>query len=111
VRSFALSVLDLLRFGTIRSVTHYLGVGGGLVKDIHKSKLRILYRKIPLHKVRTIGIDEFSIRKGREYLTVVTDSRTGRILTLWRARASKTSPLSSTSLPELAKGSRASPWI
>jgi transposase len=80
VRSFALSVLDLLRFGTIRSVAHYLGVGWDMVKDIHKSKLRILYRKIPLHKVRYIGIDEFSIRKGHEYMTVVTDLRTGRIL-------------------------------
>lgn len=80
VRSFALTVLDLLRFGTIRSVAHYLGVGWDLVKEIHKSKLRVLYRKIPLHKVRYIGIDEFSIRKGHEYMTVVTDLRTGRIL-------------------------------
>lgn len=80
VRSFALTVLDLLRFGTIRWVAHYLGVGWDLVKDIHKSKLRILYRTIPLHKVRYIGIDEFSIRKGHEYMTVVTDLRSGRIL-------------------------------
>jgi transposase len=80
VRSFALTVLDMLRFGTIRSVAHYLGVGWDMVKDIHKSKLRILYRKIPLHKVRYIGIDEFSIRKGHQYMTVVTDLRSGRIL-------------------------------
>jgi transposase len=80
VRSFALTALDLLRFGTIRSVAHYLGVGWDLIKEIHKSKLRILYRRIPLHKVRAIGIDEFSIKKGHEYMTVVTDLRTGRIL-------------------------------
>jgi transposase len=80
VRSFALTVLDLLRFGTIRWVAHYLGVGWDLVKDIHKSKLRLLYRTIPLHKVRYIGIDEFSIRKGHEYMTVVTDLQSGRIL-------------------------------
>lgn len=80
VRCFALTVLDLLRFGTIRWVARYLGVGWDLVKEIHKSRLRLLYRKIPLHKVRYIGIDEFSIRKGHEYMTVVTDLRTGRIL-------------------------------
>jgi transposase len=80
VRSFALTVLDLLRFSTIRSAAHYLGVGWDLVKDIHKSRLRILYRRIPLHKVRYIGIDEFSIKKGHEYMSVVTDLRTGRIL-------------------------------
>jgi transposase len=80
VRSFALTVLDLLHFGTIRWVAKYLGVGWDMVKEIHKSKLRVLYRKIPLHKVRYIGIDEFSIRKGHEYMTIVTDLRTGRIL-------------------------------
>jgi transposase len=61
VRSFALTVLDLFRSGTIRWVAHCLGVGWDLVKEIHKSKLRILYRAIPIHKVRNIGIDEFSI--------------------------------------------------
>jgi transposase len=80
VRSFALTALDLLRFGTIRWVAHYLGVGWDLVKEIHKSKLRLLYRTIPLHKVRYLGIDEFSIRKGHEYMTVVTDLQSGRIL-------------------------------
>ncbi len=33
VRSFALTVLDLLKFGTIRSVAEYLGVGWDLVKE------------------------------------------------------------------------------
>ena len=80
VRSFALTVLDLLRFGTIRSVAHYLGVGWDLVKEIHKSKLRRLYRSIPLHKVKSIGIDEFAVRKGHHYMTVVTDLKSGRIL-------------------------------
>lgn len=36
VRSFALSVLDLLKFGTIRSVAEYRAVGWDLVKQIHK---------------------------------------------------------------------------
>lgn len=80
VRSFALTVLDLLRFGTIRSVAEFLGVGWDLVKDIHKERLRFLYRKIPLHKVEVIGIDEFSLKEGHHYMTVVTDLRTGRVL-------------------------------
>ncbi len=80
VRSFALTVLDMLRFGTIRSVAQYLGVGWDLVKNIHKQKLQFLYRKIPLKEVRTIGIDEFSFKEGHRYMTVVTDLRTGRVL-------------------------------
>ncbi len=80
VRSFALTVLDLLKFGTIRSVAEYLGVGWDLVKNIHKERLRFLYRKIPLHKVRVIGIDEFSLKEGHHYMTVVTDLHTSRVL-------------------------------
>jgi len=80
VRSFALTVLDLLKFGTIRSVAEFLGVGWDLVKNIHKERLRFLYRKIPLHKVRVIGIDEFSLKEGHHYMTVVTDLHTGRVL-------------------------------
>jgi transposase len=64
-RGFATTVLDLLQFGTIRSVAHYLCVGWDLVKEIHKSKLRRLYRKIPLHKVR--------------YLLVLTNSVFARV--------------------------------
>jgi transposase len=79
-RSFALTVLDLLRFGTIQAVAHYLGVGWDLVKEIHRSKLRGLYRRLPLQKVRYLGIDEFSIRKGHTYMTVFLDLERGRIL-------------------------------
>lgn len=80
VRSFALTVLDLLKFGTIRSVAEFLGVGWDLVKDIHKNKLSSLYRTIPLHKLKYIGVDEFSLRKGHEYMTIFIDIESGRIL-------------------------------
>jgi transposase len=80
VRSFALTVLDMLRFATIRSVAEFLGVGWDLVKNIHKERLQFLYRKIPLHKVKVIGIDEFSFKAGHQYMTVVTELQTGRVL-------------------------------
>lgn len=80
VRSFALTVLDMLRFSTIRSAAEYLGVGWDLVKNIHKEKLQFLYRKIPLSEVTTIGIDEFSFKEGYHFMTVVTELDTGRIL-------------------------------
>ncbi len=80
VRSFALTVLDLLRYCTIQAVSEYLGVGWDMVKAIHKDRLSLLYRSIPLGEVRHIGIDEFSLRKGHEYMTIVTDLHSGRIL-------------------------------
>ncbi len=79
-RSFALTVLDLLKSMTILAAAEYLGVGWDLVKEIHKSKLKALYRQIPLKKVKHIGIDEFSIQKNHKYMTVVSDLKSGRIL-------------------------------
>jgi len=32
-----------------------------LVKQIHKERLSCLYKSIPIHKVKYIGIDEFSL--------------------------------------------------
>jgi len=80
VRSFALTVLDLLQFCTIQAVSQYLGVGWDMIKEIHKERLSLLYRTIQLGEVRHIGIDEFSLRKGHEYMTIVTDLESGRIL-------------------------------
>jgi transposase len=80
VRSFALTVLDLLQFCTIQAASQYLGVGWDMIKEIHKERLSLLYRTIPLGEVRHIGIDEFSLRKGHEYMTIVTDLESGRIL-------------------------------
>jgi transposase len=105
VRSFALTVLDMLRFSTIRSVTEYLGIGWDLVKNIHKERLQFLYRNIPLHEVSTIGIDEFSFKEGHHYMTVVTDLKTGRVLHAVEGRARKTSCRFSKPLPGKRKTS------
>lgn len=79
-RSFASTVLDLLRFGTIKSVAEYLHVSWDVVKDIHKSSLVPKYRNIELADVKYLGIDEFSIRKRHTYMTIFVDLQTGRIL-------------------------------
>lgn len=79
-RSFALTALDLLRFGTIKDVANYLHVGWDMIKNIHKSKLQRLYKKMPIHKIKYLGIDEFSLRKGHNYMTIFIDLGTGRII-------------------------------
>jgi len=79
-RSFAMTVLDLLRSWTISSVANYLHVSWDVVKDIHKSQLTTKYRKIDLKKVKYLGIDEFSIRKHHKYMTIFADLQTGRVL-------------------------------
>lgn len=80
VRAFVLTVLDLLKFGTIQSVAEYMGVGWDMIKNIHKTKLTGQYRNIQIKKVKYIGIDEFSLKKGHNYMTIFTDLATGRII-------------------------------
>ena len=79
-RCFALTVLDLLKFATIKAVAKYLGVGWDLIKQIHKNKLQARYRTIALNKIKYLGIDEFSIRKNHKYMTIFIDLHSGRII-------------------------------
>jgi len=80
VRSFALQVIDLLKFGTIQDVAHFLGTGWDMVKNIHKMKLKSMYKSRPLKNVKYMGIDEFAIRKGHKYMTIFVDLKDGRII-------------------------------
>ncbi len=79
-RAFALTVLDLLQFATIKAVAKYLRVGWDMIKDIHKTRLQQQYRRPQLKNLVHLGIDEFSIRKGNSYMTIFVDLSTGRII-------------------------------
>lgn len=79
-RSFIRFAKELLAFGTIKDVASFLGVGWDTIKRIHKEFLENKYKTIPLENVEYISIDEFSIRKGHDYMTIVTDIQTGAII-------------------------------
>ena len=88
-RSFALTVLDLLRFSTVRAVADYLHVGWDLIKQIHREKLETIYRRQSFSDLAYLGIDEFSIRKGHSYMTIFMDLQTGRIIHAVEGRSSE----------------------
>jgi transposase len=88
-RSFALTVLDLLKFATIKDVAGYLHVGWDLVKQIHKQKLAQLYRRQQFKDLVYLGIDEFSLRKGHKYMTIFMNLNTGRIIHAVEGRAAE----------------------
>ena len=74
-------MLDLLRMGnTIKDVAQHLHVGWNMVKEIHKKYLKSSYSHPDIKHVWRIGIDEFAIRKGHVYKTIVVDLDTGRII-------------------------------
>lgn len=88
-RSFARFVLDLVSMSTIKDVAKNLNVSWDLVKAIQKKFLKKRYSKIDLSKVKRIGIDEFSIKKGHKYMTIVVDLETGRIIYAHKGRDAK----------------------
>jgi len=55
-------------------------VGWNMVKEIHKKYLKSRYSHPDIKHVGRIGIDEFAIRKGHVYKTIVVDLDTGRII-------------------------------
>ena len=80
VQAYVRYVLDLIALGTILGVARFLGVGWDLVKNIHKEHLKKKYQEPPFSELEYLSIDEFSIRKGHNYMTIFVDIRTGRII-------------------------------
>lgn len=77
---FAEYLVSMMKLGTIKAVAEFTGVSWDTVKDIHKEHLQKKYRSVEYGKLRYLGIDEFGIKKGHEYMTVVVDLETGRIV-------------------------------
>ena len=79
-RRFARYVVDLLKGMTLKDAANLLGVSWDTVKDIHSRHLESHYAPPSLDGVDSIGIDEFAVRKGHVYKTIVVDLKSGRIL-------------------------------
>lgn len=65
---------------TIKDVACNLGLHWNTVKDLEKQKLSRKYKKIDLEGLKYIAIDEFALKKGHVYQTVVMDLQRGRII-------------------------------
>jgi len=78
--SFERYVIELMLFATIEHVAKFLGVSWSLVKNIHKNHLQKEYQNPDLKSIQYIGVDEFSIRKGHEYMTIFINLETGEII-------------------------------
>lgn len=78
--SFEAYVVNLMRFCTVEHTAKFLGVAWGTIKNIHKSHLQKEYKCPDFKSLRYIGVDEFSIRKGHEYMTIFINLETGEII-------------------------------
>jgi transposase len=71
--------LELSRHMDIKAVARHLDLHWHTIKGIEKSHLAAKYRRVPLKKVRRIGIDEIHVGRKR-WLTVVLNLDTGEVL-------------------------------
>ena len=78
--SFERYVLDLSRHMTIKDVARHLNVSWDIIKDIQKRHLTRCYSRPKLKEIRQIAIDEITIGKRHQYLTVVLDLNTGAVV-------------------------------
>ncbi|MDY0063342.1 MAG: ISL3 family transposase [Myxococcota bacterium] len=79
-RAFARLVLSLAGEMALSSVANLLQVRWSVVRDIVKGDLDRRAERLSLAEVRCIAIDEFAIRKGHRYATVVVEMLTGQVL-------------------------------
>lgn len=79
-RFFESHVLDLLLSMTCRDVAEHLGMSWDTVRNIEKDSLKRHFDKPPLKDMTHIAMDEIAVRKGHEYLTVVMDLKSGRVI-------------------------------
>lgn len=81
-------MIGLLKYMTIQDVSAYLGLGWGTIKQIDREYLEKHYSKPRLKEVEYVAIDEFAVRKGHVYQTVVYDLLGQRVIFVGEGRAS-----------------------
>ena len=79
-KAFERYALELCRSMTILDMARHLGVSWDVIKDIQKRNLLRRFSKPKLKKLRKIAIDEITIGKGHQYLTIVMDLETGAVI-------------------------------
>ncbi len=79
-KRFANYILDLCKIMTIKDVAKHLDLDWKTVKDIHKNHLIDVFSRADVCISRILVVDEISIRKGHQYLTIIADWDSGRVL-------------------------------
>jgi len=86
----ALYVYQLCQLMTVTDVAKHLGLDWKTVKSIDKYFLERDFGQPDLSDLSILAVDEISIRKGHQYLTIVLDYLTGRVVFVGKDRKSET---------------------
>lgn len=79
-KRLAVYIQSLCQYMTIKAVADHLGMSWNTVKEINKGYLRRKYGKPGLDGLKYIGIDEFAVKKGHVYMTIVADLESGQVV-------------------------------
>ena len=83
-------VYELCQYMTVSEVARHLGLNWKTVKSIDKYFLEREYGQPDLTGLRILAVDEISIRKGHQYLTIVLDYLSGRVVFVGKDRRTET---------------------
>ena len=86
--AFERYALELSRHMTIQDVARHLSVSWDVIKEMQKRDLTRRFSKPCLKDLRKIAIDEISVRKGHQYLTVVLDMISGSVIFVGNGKGS-----------------------
>ena len=78
--AFQRYALELSRCMTIKDVARHLGVSWDVIKEIQKKYLHRRFAKPKLRHLKQIAIDEISVGKGHQYVTIVMDLASGAVV-------------------------------
>lgn len=85
-RRLAQYIKGLCKVMTVKEVAEHVGLDWKTVKEIDKQALEEEFGETDYEGLRVLAMDEISRKKGHEYLTVVLDYLTGRVVWVGKER-------------------------
>jgi len=89
-KRLATYIHHLCRMMTVTDVAQHLKLDWKTIKEIDKQYLEAQYGKPNYDGLRILAVDEISLKKGHNYLTIVLDYETGRVVHVGKGRKAKT---------------------
>jgi len=83
-------IYDLCKMLTVHDVAEHLDLDPKTIKAIDKSFLEKGFGWTDCHDLRVLAIDEIALRKGHNYMTVVMDYFSGRVVWMSEGRSKET---------------------
>ena len=89
-RRLAYYIYQLCQMMTVAEVARHLNLDWKTVKNIDKKFLEQHYGQPDLNGLQILAVDEIAVRRGHQYLTVVLDHLSGRVLFVGKDRKADT---------------------